>query len=100
MSLAQYSFSSKVWLDPSPAGWHFITVPTDVSLEIRARFSMYQKNWGTLRVTVKIGATDWQTSIFWDSKAEAYFLPVKATVRKKEQIKTDQVVGVGLEVSL
>jgi hypothetical protein len=50
-------------------------------------------------VSAAIGNTTWKTSIFPDSKAGAYLLPVKAEVRKKEKIEAGSSVLVSVRVS-
>jgi hypothetical protein len=44
------------------------------------------KGWGSLPVEVTIGKTTWKTSIFPDSKSGTFILPIKAVVRKKEEV--------------
>ena len=58
-----------------------------------------RRGWGSIRVTTTIGHTIWKTSIFPDSKAGAYLLPVKADVRKKEKIKDGDAVTVKLKIT-
>lgn len=83
-----YTFSSKVflWVGES-ASWHFLSVPKDVSALIRAYMAKFpRKGFGSVRVSVQTGDTTWQTSIFPNKRTEMYILPVKASVRKAEQI--------------
>ena len=80
-----YSFKSKVWLYDGKAAWHFITLPRDESEEIRFLTSHSRTAWGSVRVHAKIGASGWETSLFPDTKAGAYLLPVKAEVRRRKR---------------
>lgn len=82
----KYKIKSEVWLYPGMAGWHFVSVPKKESAEIKKNFSSVKRGWGSLPVSVTIGKTEWNTSIFPDKKTETYLLPVKASVRKKEGI--------------
>lgn len=79
-----YSVSSKVWLYPGNAAWHFLTVPKKDSDDIKKRFGKNARGWGSLPVEVTIGDTTWTTSIFPDSKSGTYLLPLKASVRRSE----------------
>jgi len=88
MKNTHYAFSSTVWLYPGMAGWHFMTIPEDVSEDIQDRFGDQRRGWGSLPVEVTIGATTWKTSIFPDTKTKAYVLPIKAEVRKKNEPST------------
>lgn len=77
---------SQVWAYPGMAGWHFISVPAKESQAIKKDFGKVAKGWGSLRVGVTLGKTNWETSIFPDKKSGTYLLPLKAQVRQKEGI--------------
>ena len=94
-----YHLTEQIWLYPGKAGWYFITLPKEVAKDIDFYFSLHKKGWGSLPVTVTIGKTEWQTSIFPDKKSESYLLPVKAEVRKREAIRENDLVQFVLEVS-
>ena len=74
------------------SAWRFLTVPKKESTEIKEKFGKYAKGWGSLPVSVTIGKTTWNTSIFPDKKSGSYLLPLKAKVRKAEDIFDDSVV--------
>ena len=94
----QFTLQAKVWLYPGMAGWHFITIPADVSEEIKDRFGDKKRGWGSLPVEVTVGTTTWKTSIFPDIKAQAYVLPIKSDVRRKEGIVANTSVTLLLEI--
>lgn len=54
---------------------------------------------GSLRVSARIGRTEWKTSLFADTKANAYLLPVKADVRKQERLAAGDLVAVEITVN-
>ncbi len=84
---SRYTVTGTIWLYPGEsASWHFFTIPKKESSEIRELFKGFSKGWGSLPVEVTIGKTIWKTSIFPDSKSGTYFLPIKAQVRKKEEV--------------
>lgn len=88
-----YTFSSKVWLYPGMAGWHFVGVPKAESAGIKAGVKV-KAGFGSVPVTVTIGKSVWDTSIFPDTKSGQYLLPLKAAVRKKEEIMADDEVTI------
>lgn len=88
----------KVWLYPGMSGWHFVTVPKKQSREITWRFGAMGRGWGSLPVLVTVGNTSWKTSIFPDKKAGAYLLPLKAEVRKKENITAGKTITVVVDI--
>jgi hypothetical protein len=98
MGPKEYNFKVRVWLYPGDAAWHFITVPKKISKEIKNNFGALAGGWGALPVRTTIGVTRWQTSIFWDNKDAAYILPLKAKVRKQENIKASSLVSVIIEL--
>ena len=83
---AEYRVRAVVWLYPGKGGWHFAALSPKQSSEIRARFGTDAKGWGSLPVSVRIGATEWTTSLFPDKKSRCYLFAIKAEVRQKEHI--------------
>lgn len=89
----KYSCSAKLWLYPgASANWHFLTVPKDVSTDIKEQTKGLRKGFGSVPVEVTIGKTTWQTSIFPDSKSGTFLLPIKAKVRRDEDLYADEPV--------
>ena len=99
-SINQVQFQTAVWLFPGDAGWHFASVPEDLSTEIKEAFGTMARGWGSLPVEATIGDTMWKTSIFWDKKLNAYLLPLKAEVRKRERFAAGETISVVLELQL
>jgi hypothetical protein len=99
-----FTFTTQCWLWQSAGtAWHFITLPQAKSEEIKFfDENMHEKRrgWGAVRVLVTIGKTTWETSIFPSSKQEAYILPIKADVRKKEKIVVGSEVKVKLTINI
>lgn len=80
------------------AAWCFVTVPKATSAIIKKKFDSKKAGWGSIRVAVTVGKTRWETSIFPDSKSASYVLPLKAAVRKKEQIITGRPLSFQLTI--
>lgn len=78
------TFEAEVWLADAAASWHFISLPGELSQEIRAGVDPSRPGFGSVRVEVSIGGTRWRTSIFPDTKRGTYLLPVKQAVRRAE----------------
>ncbi len=99
-----FTFTSECWLwHGGKASWHFITLPKDKSEEIKFfDENMHEKRrgWGAVRVLVTIGKTSWETSIFPASQLDAYILPIKADVRKKEKFAAGDEVKVSLKINV
>jgi hypothetical protein len=79
---------------PSSVAWFFITIDGPVAEAIRAASPGRTAAWGSVYVSVTIGATSWRTSLFPSKDVGGYLLPVKATVRKAEGLAEGDVVAV------
>jgi Domain of unknown function (DUF1905) len=90
----QYRFSSKPWQYEGPAGWYFVSLPLKLSKEIRDTFKSEEAGWGRLPAIARIGNSEWKTAIWFDSKLNAYLLPLKAEIRKKEKISAGTTIQV------
>lgn len=95
-----YQFRAKVWRwTGGKASWYFVTLPQSVSREIRAVDAGPRRTgFGSLRVAARIGTSSWQTSIFPSIEAGSYLLPLKAAVRKAEQLREGKQVRVQVTV--
>lgn len=94
------TFEAQLWTHQGPGGWHFITLPEALSARIKALTAGSLAPFGSLRVTASIGKTSWKTSLFADTKANAFLLPVKAEVRKKAGIGTGDQITACVEINL
>ena len=92
-----------MWIYQGKGTWHFITVPQDHSDQIKFFTSpentgVKKRGWGSVRVTVTIGDTIWQTSIFPSKSSGSYILPIKAEIRQKTKIFASDDVMLTLDV--
>jgi hypothetical protein len=94
------SFDAELWIwDARRAdSWTFVTLPADVSEEIRELTADQRRGFGSVRVRVTVGARTWRTSIFPDSARGAYVLPVKREVRRAEKLEAGDVATVTVEL--
>ena len=94
--MGRYEFEARLWRHSGEAAWFFVTLPEDLSDEIEA--TTEHRGFGSVRVEVTVGATTWRTSLFPDTKAGAYVLPVKKPVRTVERLGEGEPVPVTVEV--
>ena len=80
------TFTATVWTQESTNAWHFVTLPAALSKRIRTLATGSLKPFGSFHVKARTGLTSWETSLFADKKRNAFVLPVKADVRRKEKI--------------
>lgn len=84
-----YEFVAGIWQYAGQGGWHFVSLPQDLSLEIRNKLKSEEEGWGRLKVTAKIGNSEWKTAIWFDTKMNTYLLPIKAEIRKMEKLEVN-----------
>lgn len=83
------------WRGPAPFYW--LTVPPDVGQDVRAQAGLVTYGWGVVPVSVRIGGTDWETSLV--PRGDGYLLPVKQHVRHQERLTGGDQVAVAMRVS-
>ena len=89
-------FSGSIWHWVGPAPHHFVTVPEEECLDLKAASKLVTYGWGMIPVRVTIGQTEWKTSLF--PKDGGYIVPIRANVRKAEGLNEGDEVTVHLEV--
>jgi len=86
------------WRPADSAGWHFLSVEGSVAAEIKYAALGRASSFGSIRVAVTIGDTQWKTSLFPHKQTGGYLLPIKAEVRRREGIASDSEVTARLDV--
>ena len=81
----------------SGGSWHFITVPEEEAVEIRAHSLLNRGGFGSVKVEATINDVTWRTSVF-PQKSGGYLLPVKAEVRRRADIANGDEVTVKLKL--
>jgi hypothetical protein len=89
-------FKGRIWFWKGPAPWYFVTMPAKQSRDLKAISGLVTYGWGVIPVRVQIGKTEWKTSLF--PKDNRYIVPIKASVRKAEDLEEGSKVTIRLEV--
>ena len=92
--IIEFSGTILFWRGPAP--WFFVTVPAEQSRDLKAISEFVTYGWGVIPVHVRIGKTEWQTSLF--PKDGLYLVPIRASVRKAEGLGEGDHVTIRLEV--
>lgn len=92
-------FDAELWMwNGRPENsWTFVSLPDDVSEEIRDLADGPRRGFGSVRVRVTVGGSSWKTSIF-PSAGGPYVLPIKRAVRKAEKLDAGDTTTVRLEL--
>ena len=94
----EFEFSGRVWEWRGPAPHHFVTVPEDHCEVIAETAAMVTYGWGMIPVTVRLGETEWTTSLW--PKDGAYIVPLKLAARRAEGVEIGDTVSIGLTVAI
>jgi hypothetical protein len=89
-------FNGNIWYWRGPAPWFFVTVPVQQCHDLKAIVGLVTYGWGMIPVHVWVGKSKWTTSLF--PKDGSYIVPIKASVRKAENLKEGDQVTIRLEV--
>ena len=89
-------FTGKIWIWKGPAPFFFVTIPAKPSRDIKAVSGLVTYGWGVIPVHVRIGKTEFQTSLF--PKDGRYLVPLKVSVRKAEKLEEGDKVTIRLEI--
>ncbi|MCB9817863.1 DUF1905 domain-containing protein [Candidatus Nomurabacteria bacterium] len=96
---SKYTMTETMFLYPGEtANWHFLPITKQIGIEIKNKHGKRARGFGSLPVEVTIGKTVWNTSIFPDRHSGSYILPVKAKVRKIEDIEQGERVRFSIKL--
>ncbi|MBN9604994.1 MAG: DUF1905 domain-containing protein [Actinomycetales bacterium] len=97
----RYVVESQLWRwEVRTDSWTFATVPAEESAEIRELVGDLARGFGSVPVTVRLGATTWRTSIFPSKESGTYALPIKKAVQKAEGVAVGDTVTLDLELRI
>ena len=101
LTRVKFTFDAELWIwDPGRAdSWTFVSLPTEVSAEIRELVGPTQPGFGSVRVRVTVGNATWMTSVFPDITRDSYSLPIKKAVRRAEALEAGDVTSVTVELT-
>ena len=92
------SFKGVTYRWPKNPAIFLVSIPLELSEEIREVSAGLTNGFGSLRVEARIGQSIWRTSIFPDSTSGLFDLPLKAEIRKANQISEGSSISVSLEL--
>ena len=93
-----FEFTAELYEWTGDAAWVFVTLPVDLAEDIRD-MDLPRRGFGSVKVRVRIGATEWRTSVFPDSRSGSYVLPVKRAVRDAEGIDLGDRVDFEIDIA-
>ena len=96
----EFSFSAELWIwqTETTAAWHFVTLPAELSEDIKAFTRHLTRGFRSVKIEARIGETTWKTSLFPSKEQGGYLLPIKKSVRAAEKISEGSVTEIHLRV--
>ncbi len=97
--------AGRLWRWTSASGngtWHFLTIDGSAGDALSATALMRRmegtaRGFGSLKVTARIGESAFTTSVFPDKASGGWLLPVKAAVRRAEDLTEGSEVLVSID---
>lgn len=91
-----FEFSGKIFYWRGPAPFLFVAMPEEQSRALKAVSGLVTYGWGVIPVHVRIGKTEFTTSLF--PKNGLYLVPIKKVVQIAEKLGEGDEVKIHLEV--
>lgn len=94
----QITSRAKVWIFTSDkTAWHFVTLSKASEEKLVKSSKKQRRGWGSIPVLVEIGKSSWKTSVFPNKSSGGFILPIKAKVRKAEEIENGDMISFTIE---
>lgn len=77
--------------------WVFVALPAKIADEIDDATST-TGGFGSVKVNVQLGATQWSTSLFPSKEMATYVLPLKKKVRTAEEVDVGDTASFSIEL--
>jgi hypothetical protein len=92
----EMAFTGELYFWRGPAPFHFIRVPEEACVGLRAASPFVSYGWGVIPVRVRIGGSEFETSLF--PKEGGYVVPIKDAIRKAEELVLGDTVTLELAI--
>jgi hypothetical protein len=94
------TFDAELWIWESRRvdTWVFVSLPTDVSDQIRELADGPRRGFGSVRVRATVGSSRWTTSVFPDRGRHCFRLGITRAVRKAEGLDVGDTATVTVEL--
>ena len=86
------TFTAKIGLIGCDMGWHYVSVPTELSTPLK----FLATNFEYIAVTAKVGKSIWPTSLMPMGDG-THFIALPAKIRKKEKLSLDDEIEISFE---
>ena len=89
-------FTGRIFHWRGPAPYLFVSVPEQASRDIKAISQLVTYGWGVIPVHVRVGNTEWTTSLF--PKDGRYLVPIRKSAQIAEKLQEGDNISIRLEI--
>ena len=89
-------FTGRIFHWRGPAPYLFVSVPEQASQDIKAISQLVTYGWGVIPVHVRVGNTEWTTSLF--PKDGRYLVPIRKSAQIAEKLQEGDNISIRLEI--
>src|SRR5262249_62086519 len=75
--IGTFTFTAPLWRYPGADGWHFVSLPAGISADISDITAGTRRGFGSVRVTVPVGATPWRAAAFPGQRGRRHPAPAE-----------------------
>ena len=93
-----FEFEGEIFHWRGPAPYLFVAVPDEPGSAIKMISGMVSYGWGVIPVCLRIGETEWKTSLF--PKDGRYLVPIRLSVQKAENLEVGDRVLIQMQVEV
>ena len=88
-------FSAKIERFEGNGSWHYVTVPTELSMS----FEDMKNNFGFIAITAKVGKSNWATSLLPMGDG-THFIALPSKIRSKEKLSVGDKIEISFELRI
>jgi hypothetical protein len=92
----EFEFTGRIFEWRGPAPYYYVALPGEDSADLKEASALLTYGWGVIPVQVRIGDTEWETSLF--PKDGRYLVPLKDRVRRAEGLDEGDEITVRMVV--
>ena len=90
--MMEHTFTAKIERFEMPGGWHYVPVPTELSMPLE----YLAINFGYIAITATVGNSSWPTSLLPKGNG-THFIALPAKVRSKEKLLYGAEIKISFE---
>ena len=95
--MIELQFTAQLWEYKGEAPWVFVTLPVE-DADVIAERVPNRRGFGSVKVMVVIGESEWSTSVFPDKESGSFVMPVKRAIRDAEGLSIGDPVEITIVI--